>query len=68
MNQWQQRTDQTGMDIHFGDIHLNGILQNLHVIHRHYVAKNRGALHITPLIGYNYSVKSLNDNPAPGTA
>lgn len=34
---------------------------------RQYVAKNRGALHIAPLLGYNYLVKSTNTGPAPGT-
>lgn len=32
-----------------------------------YVAQNRGAKHVAPLVGHIQSVKSTNEQPAPGT-
>ncbi|XP_031632235.1 glycine-rich cell wall structural protein 1.8-like [Contarinia nasturtii] len=32
-----------------------------------YVASNRGAVHVAPLVGHIQSVKSTNEQPAPGT-
>jgi len=32
-----------------------------------YVAANRGAVHVAPLVGHIQSVKSTNEQPAPGT-
>lgn len=32
-----------------------------------YVASNRGAIHVAPLVGHIQSVKSTNEQPAPGT-
>lgn len=41
--------------------------QNYFSHHRKYVAINRGAIHVSPLVGHIQSVKSINYQPAPGS-
>lgn len=53
------------LSLHFENIQP---LKHTHVLilYSKYIAANRGAVHVAPLVGHIQSVKSTNQQPAPG--